>query len=549
MTSLFTQIKTAYQDKPDKIALIIGNSKISFHELNENVQAVSYHLHKLGVCSGNKVVVVLPNGLDFVITMLALAELNAVIVPLALGTNANAFKVACENTSTQHVIAWHASISSYKTQSDKHNINIKNWISSGKTLPFAHLFEDLYQPHPEMLEWSGSGTESNQSQIDQSLPYILTMTSGSTGAPKPITLSQATKVKRALSAIDLYDVTNQDITIIATPLYHSLAERLVFVSLLSGGTIVLIPKFTITNWLQQIAEHKVTFTIAVSSQLKQILQVEQLPDLSSLRCVVSSSALLDIDIKQQLLQKLNCGFHECYGASEIAIATNIKFDRNNPIDSVGTAIPNTELLILDDNRKPVNTGVIGEIACKTPMVFSGYYQQEENSKQAFQQDYFCTGDLGKLDSLGNLYFVGRKKEIIITGGINVYPSDIESVIKENDYIDTAVAFALSDAKLGEVVAIALTMTLDLTMTLESTNSSAVKQADIENAIQHSRIACATKLDAQQQPHKYFVFAQLPQNAMGKINKIEIKHLAEKITNAQLNQKSQCIYQMEHRIGE
>jgi len=137
--------------------------------------------------------------------------------------------------------------------------------------------------------------------------------------------------------------------------------------------------------------------------------------------------------------------------------------------------------------------------------------------------------------LGNLYFVGRKKEIIITGGINVYPVDIEAVIKESESVDTAVAFALSDARLGEIVALALT-----------TKSNTLNTEDV---IKQLRIACATKLDAQQQPHKYFVFAQLPQNAMGKINKIEIKHLAEQITNSQLNQKNQWIFHMEHKPGE
>ena len=504
MTSLFSQIKQAYLGRADKHALIIGERHYTFEQLKNKVEDACVHFAQLGISPGDKVILVLPNELEFIIAMLALAELNACLVPLPLGINAKAFAKACDNTSAKHVIAWHASLNSYKTIADNNKLSISNWVSVGKSLEWAHNFEASNDGRIKSPPTIAS--------LDMDAPYILTMTSGSTGAPKPITLSQQTKVKRAHSAISLYEVTSQDITLIATPLYHSLAERLIFVSLLSGGTAVLMPKFTIKQWLAQIAEHKVSFTIAVSSQLKQILACDPIPDMSSLRCVVSSSALLDMTIKEALLKVLDCDFHECYGASEIAIATSIKFDPNSPIQSVGKAIPDTALILLSDDKKPVAIGEIGEIACKTPMRFSGYYQQTETTQNALFQDYFCTGDLGKLDKEGNLYFVGRKKEIIITGGINIYPSDIEAVLKAQPQVDNAVAFALKDDNLGEVVAVALT--------------TSVPSDEIAGAVQKLRIACATELDAQQQPHKYFVFEQLPQNAMGKINKIAITSTAE-----------------------
>lgn len=517
MTSLFTKIKHTYEHAPEKTALVIGQESYSFTQLQKKVEAACFHFSKLGITQKDKVALVLPNGIEFIVSMLALAELNACLVPLPLGINTKAFATACNNTNIQHVIAWHASIKGYRDITSAQGLEIRNWIAAGKDLEFAYSFNSLVDDPKGNFTLTG--------ELDLHAPYILTMTSGSTGTPKPIALSQHTKIERANSAIDLYQMSDNDTTLIATPLYHSLAERLIFVSLLSGGTAVLMPKFTIANWLQQIADNRVTFSIAVSSQLKQILSYQPIPDLSSLRCIVSSSALLDIAIKQKLLEILNCEFHECYGASEIAIATNIKFDREHPIPSVGKAITGTSLLLLDDNRQVVKVGEVGEIACKTPMVFSGYYKQRENTLSAFHQDYFCTGDLGKLDTEGNLYFVGRKKEIIITGGINIYPSDIESVVKEHHLIDSAVAFALDDEGLGEVVALALTLS--------------VKDDEEESVVQQLRIKCATELDAQQQPRKYFIFKQLPQNAMGKINKLEIKSIAESQSNS-----SQWLYKME-----
>lgn len=515
MSLLLDKIEQAYSQNQDKTALIFENKAHSYAQLMVMVNNTTQHMAMSGIKAEDKVIVVLPNGLEFVVTMLAIAKLNATLVPLALGTTPTAFYKACINTKAKHVIGWHQGLVAYHNYCEKENYVINNWISVGKELEFCQSFESFFNTVK---------LDITPSQKNDSL-YILTMTSGSTGSPKPIMLSQNTKLLRAKAAIELYNIDKKDVTLIATPLYHSLAERLIFTTLLSGGTAVLMAKYTVAQWLKCIEQFKVSFTIAVSSQLKQLTTQTSLPNLNSLRCVVSSSALLDRNDKDKILPLLNCDFHECYGASEIAIATSIFFTPNGPAQSVGRAIPSTELIIIDESGNEVETGEVGEIACKTPMVFSGYFEQTDKTAESFQGEYFCTGDLGKLDHEGNLYFLGRLKEIIITGGINVYPSDIDPLINAHDKIEQATTFALSDENLGEVVAVALTLT--------STT------CQIDDIIRELRITCATKLDAQQQPRKYFVFDSLPQNAMGKVNKLKIKAMAES-----RNIPTQWLYNME-----
>ncbi|MBK8387513.1 MAG: long-chain fatty acid--CoA ligase [Candidatus Accumulibacter sp.] len=263
----------------------------------------------------------------------------------------------------------------------------------------------------------------------KTLPYLLVLTSGATGNPKPIVLSQHTKCLRAEAAAGLYGVNADDVIMAATPLYHSLAQRLVLMSLISGGTSVLMAHFSPAAWIENASRH--------SSQLHRGLLAAEADSespgqhgesLPSLRCLVSSSAVLDEETKRQLLARLKGEFHECYGTSEIAIATNLTpTAARRKLGSVGMAIPGTELMILGDDGKQAPTGTAGEILCRTPMLYSGYYGQAQSTTAARWGDFFRTGDLGTMDDEGFPYFRGRIKDII-TGGVNAYPKDIEEVI-------------------------------------------------------------------------------------------------------------------------
>jgi acyl-CoA synthetase (AMP-forming)/AMP-acid ligase II len=258
--------------------------------------------------------------------------------------------------------------------------------------------------------------------------------------------------------------------------------------------------------LKSVKEQEVTFTIAVSSQLRQIAEILNspfLPEINSLRCIVSSSALLESYTKKELINKLHCDFHECYGTSEIAIATNLNIvSSKNKLKSVGCAIDNVDVKILKEDNTFAGTNEVGEIVCKTPMLFGGYYKLPELTKQAMFGDYFCTGDIGKIDEEGFLYFLDRKKDLIISGGINIYPSDIEEVILKLDDIAEVAAFPYPDKNLGEVIAVACVL----------------KNKDKFN-LRNLKFHCAKYLADFQQPRQYFILNKLPKNNMGKL----IKH--------------------------
>jgi long-chain acyl-CoA synthetase len=331
------------------------------------------------------------------------------------------------------------------------------------------------------------------------------MTSGSTGDPKPIILTQRTKFNRAVAAMQLYGVSAADRVLAATPLYHSLAERLVLIPLLSGGTSILMARFSPSAWLTCVQEQAVTFTIAVSSQLRQIaaqLTAAGEERTAALRCVVSSSALLETPVKAELLAKLRCDFHECYGASEIAIASSLDAEAaSTKLHSVGKAAPGVEIRILRENDEVAAHGEAGEIACKTPMVFGGYFKRPDLTRAAMWGEYFRTGDIGRLDEDGFLYFLGRKKDVIITGGINVYPADVETAVAEHPSVAECAAFPAPDERLGEIVAVAVV----------PSRPGPFDQRAL-------RVHCAERLADFQQPRRYFIVEALPKNSMGKLMK-------------------------------
>lgn len=483
---------------PAKIAIACEGREISYVQLAQLVARWSNALAANGVRRGDQIGVILPNNVEFVALILVAADLGAGLVPLSPALPPAVALHSLQAAQARHLVSTSQQLAALRAEPGSAAVH-GCWLSIDAAGAGATTLEQLLQAVPADARPLHAG------QADDAL--ILTMTSGSTGSPKPIVLSQRTKLNRLRAAVQLYGMTAQDRTLAATPLYHSLAERLVLLPLLTGGSAVLMAHFSAQAWLRCVQAQRVSFTIAVSSQLKQIAahMAQDEYDVSSLRCLVSSSALLENAVKVDLLARFSCDFHECYGASEIAIATNLDGNAaRTKLQSVGRAAPGVELRILGENDEQVPSGQAGEIVCKTNMLFGGYFQLPELTRAAMCGEYFRTGDIGKLDEDGYLYFLGRKKDVIITGGINVYPADIEAAIGSHGSVTESAAFAFPDARLGEVVAVAL-----------------VVRDPASFDLRQLRFHCANALADFQQPRRFFVVEQLPKNSMGKLMKFQL----------------------------
>jgi long-chain acyl-CoA synthetase len=484
---------------------------LSYHRVAELTAKLSHQLKQAGLQSGEHCVVVLNNSVEFALLFLAAAELNLVIAPVASSLAPVAIQTAIDSTDSHYLIAVPHVLNKYlvsdecKLSSDK----CFAFSAEGCTSNFENDLSRIFDPNYQCDYVLGQTIGSYDSD------FILTMTSGSTGQPKPIVLTQKTKVHRSLDgAKDLYQLNGQEVIIAASPMYHSLAQRLVLLPLMTGGTSVILPNFTPEIWLKAVEIHRVTFTLAVSSHLEQLLLVlrsENAPefDLSSLRCLVSSSSLLQPEIKARCIETFGCDFHECYGASEVGIVSNLTPEdieaHPDLINTVGKALPYVRLKIVDDNKKEVAMGVVGEIACETTTAFSRYYKRRGATAESVVDGFFHSGDLGRLDERGFLYLHGRKKELIIVGGTNVYPKDIESVISKVNGIKEVAVIGVEDAYFGEAILAVL-----------------VLDGEARQLVREARKACMANLADFQQPMAYEVVDALPRNTMGKLMKHQLQ---------------------------
>ena len=500
LCDLFFDIASEY---PQKTAIWCDNKTITYEELAALVCRYSNFLIKAGVIYSDHIGIPMNNSIESAALILAAANLGAALVPINPTLPPEAIKALFAAADVKHLIAR----KNFLEQTEgKVDLNLKGaqicldglWKN---TLTFDSISK-MSDKRPVVKQVTGKET------------LIITMTSGSTGEPKPIDLTQNNKLERAMAHIRLYNLTKDDRILAATPLYHSLAERLVLMPLLIGATSILLPRFTPALWLNCVKDQKVTFTIAVSAQLGQIAELLTspfVPEIDSLRCVVSSSSLLENHIKNELIDKLNCDFHEMYGTSETSTVTSINFrETMGKKHSVGRPLPEAKVKIIKEDQSIAKPGEIGEITCKTTLMCNGYYNQPEIFQNALQDGYFKTGDLGYLDEAGYLYFAGRKKELIITGGINVYPQDIEECIKKLPEVKECAAFAYPDNRLGEVVALAI-----------------VPKPDTRLSKRKIQIQCAKNLADYQQPHMIIFLDQLPKNSLGKLEKYNLPEYVTK----------------------
>lgn len=445
---------------PDKKALVINGSSFSYRELTERVRKMTIFLSENHISKNDLIAFQVNNTADLCSAVFACSALGTAFVPVDPTIPESQADDLLKQLSVQMTI---------------------------RDEELADLNDDK---------------EINYPELDGDETFIICLTSGSTGKPKPIELTQNIKLKRAEEHLKLYHLDQNDVILASTPLYHSLAERLLIMSVIAGATCVIIEEFKASEWFSIVNKEKVTFTISEASQLSQItplLLSPFVPDISSLKTVVSSSSLLENHVRKELINKLACNVYEIYGTSESSTLTNINIRENDNKSSVGKVLDFAHIKIKD----PDSDG-IGDILCRSELMFKGYYHETELSDKAFEEGFFKTGDLGKIDDNGYLYYCGRKDELLKINGIKVYPLNIENAIVEMDDISECAVFSYPDDIKGNVIA----------LTVVKKEGSSLNRDMI-------REFCKRNLSKIMIPEYIFVVKELPKNGIGKIMKNKI----------------------------
>lgn len=336
------------------------------------------------------------------------------------------------------------------------------------------------------------------------------MTSGSTSEPKPLIYSQKTKIVRYKLFKKLYKINNSDTVIITCPIATSLGMRMLFLPILTGAKCVIMRKFTPNLYYNYVKKYRVTFSALVPSQIDELIcEKKQFKNFSLKKGLVSASSKLFDSTKKKIINR-KIKLYEMYGMAEMGTITSLRLAiKNNRPKYVGKIYDRRiSVKILSEKNKYLSKNSVGEIICKSPGKFEGYYGLSELTKKAFFKGYFKTGDLGYLDRKNNLFYLGRKKNIVKRSGINIYPEDIENILLKN-------------SKIKEVAVIPY---------VKNSSTKLILFVKKEHKLSYELIRdiCLKKLSTFQLPNNIKLIRKFPKTSSNKIDKLKIKKIYLKI---------------------
>jgi acyl-CoA synthetase (AMP-forming)/AMP-acid ligase II len=487
--------------KPAVIVDAVTGSRpvtMTFETLNREVNRVAHALHDLGMQPGERLVWCGQNSPEVVMTIHAARKAGQVAVPLSYRFNADEMQYVIDNSDATLVVvdAEQASlVASIRDRLPKVRTVV---VFAGDPPDGCRAWDDVVAWQPESEPGTVGGDRAGAAMI---------YTSGTTGRPKGALRTRTdTGVVLALIA-ELGLVPGGEVHLTTGPLYHS--GPLAFLSLTHtlGGTVVLLRRFDAATWLHLVRQHQVTNTFSAPTQLKRIVSLPPddlaRADLSSMRCLIANAAPVPFALKQEIVEKLGEGFlFEVYGSTELGILTVLRpEDQLRKPGSCGRTYGGQEWRIIKDDGTEAEPGEPGELFMRTPLAMDGYHRTEEQLAQSDEGGWQSVGDVAYADDEGYLYISDRKKDMIISGGVNIYPAEIEAVLYAHSQILDAAVFGVPDEEWGESV------------------YAIVQPKPGENVdVDEVRAFVEERLAGYKRPRQYEVRAELPRTDSGKLLK-------------------------------
>ena len=341
-------------------------------------------------------------------------------------------------------------------------------------------------------------------KVDEDRLAMLLYTSGTTGNPKGVMLSHRNLMHNVRGGIERIAVQPGEVMLGVLPYFHTFALTVnLLIPAIQGLTVSLMVRFTPKEFFELVQKDKANIITLIPSMYKVLLRSKFGPEVfSATRIFVSGGEALTRSVGEKFYAKYNHVICEGYGLTETApiIAVNPMRKETSKLGTVGTPTGETEVYILDDSGTPIADQKIGQIAVKSPSVMLGYFKNEEATQKLWKGDYFCTGDLGYLDKDGYLVITGREKDLIISAGENIYPSEIEEVVQTFVGVQECAVVGLPCKVRGETVVLAVSPEMD--------------ERDLKSYLKE-------RLPQYKQPRQIVFLEELPKNPLGKIMKREI----------------------------
>jgi long-chain acyl-CoA synthetase len=476
--------------RPDNIAIRLDDTVIPYAMMAQGAARVAGWLQELGVAPGDRVAVSLPNIPHMPIVYYGILWAGGVVVPVNPLYKSREFAYVLRDSEARAFFAWDGVAEEAGKGAAEAGCEFVSVV------PAEFLGQAMAHSPVDLVERGEQDTA------------VVLYTSGTTGSPKGAELTHANMARNAEISVDLVGATPDDVVFGGLPLFHSFGQTVMMnMAVLAGATLTLIPRFEPKKALEVLQRDKVTIMGGVPTMYVALTQHPEKADydLSSLRICVSGGASLPVEVIRGFEAAFGAMILEGYGLSETSpVASFNHADRERKPGSIGQPVSGVQFRLIGAEWNDVPEGEIGEIAIKGHNVMKGYLNKPEATAEVMRDGWFRTGDLARRDDEGYYYIVDRAKDMIIRGGYNVYPREIEEVLYEHPAVGSAAVVGIPHPELGEDVAAAITLKPGATAT-EDELRDFVKQ----------RVA------PYKYPRRVWITSDLPMGPTGKILKREI----------------------------
>ncbi|MEH7500850.1 fatty acid--CoA ligase family protein [Neobacillus drentensis] len=457
--NLLSQFEESAKNFATKPAYYFMDQTCTYAELDSAITKFASGLEKLGVKQGDHIALLLGNSPHFVISLYGALRLGVTVIPVNPIYTADEIGYILNNGDVKVVIALDLAIPLVEKMHTflpkiEHYIFCETNPNSSVASEIENLSGYLKMKSFTGVVASGELTFKGPELQDDDTAIIL-YTSGTTGKPKGAMLTHKNLYSNAKDVSEYLKMNSDDSVVTVLPMFHVFCLTVALnAPLLSGATLLIAPKFSPKEIFELVKEKQATVFAGVPTMYNFLFQYPdgKTEDLKSLRLCISGGASLPVALLKNFEQKFNVVVSEGYGLSEASPVTCFNpLDRPRKPGSIGTSILRVENKILNELGEEVPVGEVGELIVRGPNVMKGYYKMPEETAAAIRNGWLHTGDLARMDEDGYFYIVDRKKDLILVGGYNVYPREVEEVIyNHSDVVEVAV-LGVPDPNLGEAV--------------------------------------------------------------------------------------------------
>lgn len=489
---------------PDKLAVIDGDRRITYAALKNRVNTLAGWFQINGIKKGEKVALLLYNSIEFVECFIALAKIGAIVIPVNFRMHKSEITYILQNSDAKMLISHFDFMQDIEEMKDKLPVLEEVVIVSDDidASPFISYNDILKKNYSLRLE-----------ELNDNDDFLIIYTSGTTGKPKGAVLTHKNVYMNAVNMVLECGLTKDEVQIISTPLFHIGGVSALTMMMLVGGTSVLLRSFDSQYILKTIETEKVTYAFMVPSMWNMLIKVSDFKEynVDSLRIICTAGASTPLELKKKLMASFpNAGIFDTFGHTETSgsTATLKANDALIKTGSVGLPFSIVDVRVVDEDMNDCSPNQVGEIIYRGPTMMKEYYKNPVATEDALRGGWLHSGDLVKLDEEGYVTVVDRKKDMIISGGENIYPKEIEDVLYTHPFIVEAAVIGVPHEKWGETVKAYVVLTEGVILT---------EQEVID--------FCASKIARYKKPHSVEFIDVLPKNASGKILKTKLRNSA------------------------